>query len=230
VGSSCAIGVFFDPTASGARSGTLTITDDAMDSPQTVTLTGNGEDFSIAPASAATMTVAAGQTASYSLSVAPAGGFSQTVAFSCTGAPARSTCTVSPSTVALNGSAAASVSVSVVTTASSLLPGPSFPDGPPRSSEYLLAIWGSEVLGLVLLAGLAMRRKNRRPSLAYGLAVLVLVSAGIAMSACASGSSSNGGGGTQGTPAGTYTLAVSGTFTSGSATLSHVANLTVKVQ
>src|SRR6202011_85000 len=73
-GASCAIGVFFDPTVSGTRTGTLTITDNAAGSPQTVTLTGSGEYFSVNPGSAASATVGAGQTASYSIAVAPAGG------------------------------------------------------------------------------------------------------------------------------------------------------------
>ena len=76
-GSSCAIGVFFDPTVGGARTGTLTITNNAAGSPQTVTLTGSGEDFSVNPGSAATATVGAGQTANYPIAVAPAGGFAQ---------------------------------------------------------------------------------------------------------------------------------------------------------
>jgi hypothetical protein len=45
-GTSCTINVSFVPTASGARSGTLSITDNAQSSPQTVSLTGTG----IAPA------------------------------------------------------------------------------------------------------------------------------------------------------------------------------------
>ena len=39
---SCTISVTFTPTSSGSRSGTITITDSAADSPQVVTLSGNG--------------------------------------------------------------------------------------------------------------------------------------------------------------------------------------------
>jgi hypothetical protein len=46
-GVSCAIGVFFDPTTAGARTGTLTLTDNGVGSPQTVTLSGMGQDFFI---------------------------------------------------------------------------------------------------------------------------------------------------------------------------------------
>ena len=45
-GTSCSINVTFIPTASGTRTGTLSVTDNADASPQTVSLTGTG----IAPA------------------------------------------------------------------------------------------------------------------------------------------------------------------------------------
>src|SRR5208337_5056467 len=42
VGSSCTISVMFTPTGSGTQSGTLSISDNAPGSPQTVTLSGTG--------------------------------------------------------------------------------------------------------------------------------------------------------------------------------------------
>src|SRR5215469_15904695 len=86
VGVSCAIGVFFDPTVSGARTGTLIISDNATGNSQTVALAGTGQDFAVG-APAPTATVVAGQTASYTVSILPGGGFSQTVSISCSGAP-----------------------------------------------------------------------------------------------------------------------------------------------
>jgi Cep192 domain 4 len=41
-GSRCTISVRFSPTATGTRTGTLEIADNANGSPQTVTLTGTG--------------------------------------------------------------------------------------------------------------------------------------------------------------------------------------------
>jgi hypothetical protein len=38
----CTISVTFDPTSKGAQTGTLSVTDDAPDSPQTVNLKGTG--------------------------------------------------------------------------------------------------------------------------------------------------------------------------------------------
>ncbi len=91
-GASCSIGVFFDPTVSGARTGTLTITDNASNGPQSVTLNGAGQDLSLDTSSSSTATVSPGQTASYAVALAPAGGFEETVSLTCVGAPAQSTC------------------------------------------------------------------------------------------------------------------------------------------
>ncbi len=41
-GANCSVGVTFKPTATGAASGTLTFTDSALNSPQSVSLTGTG--------------------------------------------------------------------------------------------------------------------------------------------------------------------------------------------
>jgi hypothetical protein len=219
-GSSCAIGVFFDPTASGTRPGTLTINDNAPGSPHTVALSGTGQDFSLVPVTPASTTVSAGQTANYTVAVSPAGGFNQTVALTCTGGPALSTCAVTPSSVPLNGTVATNVVVSVTTMAASPPQIISFP-----RADYRLLNLITELLGLLLLIALLRWRRGRRPRLAYGLALLVFFSAGVMMSACGSADV-----GHQGTPAGTYPLVVSGTFTSGSTRLAHNANLTLVVQ
>jgi hypothetical protein len=41
-GASCQISILFTPTATGTRSGSLTVADDATGSPHSITLTGNG--------------------------------------------------------------------------------------------------------------------------------------------------------------------------------------------
>lgn len=112
---SCNIAVFFDPTTGGTRTGTLSITDNATGSPQTVALTGSGEDFSMTASSTPSATISAGQTATYSVALAPTSGFAQNVALSCSGGPAMSTCSVTPSSVSLSGSAAKTVTVTVAT-------------------------------------------------------------------------------------------------------------------
>jgi len=224
-GASCAVGVFFDPTASGTRPGTLTINDNASSSPQTVALTGTGQDFSLAPSGQATATVTPGQTATYTVTVMPGGGFSQSVMLSCSGAPAQSTCSVSPNPLLLSGSVAGSIAVNVTTMASSLAsPAPSAPQ------RYWPLYPITVLLVLSLLIALLNPRTGRRSGLAYGLALFLFLCTGIMMSGCGGGSSSGRGGGNQGTPAGTYTIAVSGTFASGSTSLTHNVNLKLVVQ
>jgi hypothetical protein len=224
-GASCAVGVFFDPAAGSTRTGTLKINDNASSSPQTVALTGTGQDFSLAPSGQATATITPGQTASYTVTVMPGGGFSQSVMLSCSGAPAQSTCSVSPNPLLLNGSVAGSIAVKVTTMASSLAtPAPSAPQ------RYWPLYPITVLLVLSLLIALLNPRTGRRSGLAYGLALFLFLCTGIMMSGCGGGSSRGGGGGNQGTPAGTYTIAVSGTFASGSTSLTHNVNLKLVVQ
>jgi len=62
-GKTCALGLTFTPAAAGAVTGTLSISDTAPDSPQTVTLTGTGNlPLSVSPATLAFGTVAVGTT------------------------------------------------------------------------------------------------------------------------------------------------------------------------
>ncbi|TAN23767.1 MAG: choice-of-anchor D domain-containing protein, partial [Acidobacteria bacterium] len=58
-GATCAITVSFMPTASGSRTGTLTFTDNAADSPQSVSLSGTGTLASAATLSPASLSFAA---------------------------------------------------------------------------------------------------------------------------------------------------------------------------
>jgi hypothetical protein len=51
VGSSCTISVTFDPTLGGTRSATLSVSDNATGSPQTVTMTGTGTAVELTPSS-----------------------------------------------------------------------------------------------------------------------------------------------------------------------------------
>jgi len=228
---SCAIGVFFDPIASGARVGTLTIADNGPGSPQTVALSGTGQDFSMTSA-APTATIAAGQTATYSVAVSPGGGFNQTVSLSCTGAPSLSTCTVSPNSVTLNGSTSTPLTVTVSTTAHTLI-FPGFPKMRPlRPVNLPLQFPVALLLALALTACLTRLAKDRKVRLATMLPLFLLLSSGIALVSCGGGGGGPGGSGPSqpGTPAGTYSLTVSGTFSSSSTTLTHNTKLTLVVQ
>jgi len=227
-GGSCSITVSFDPTTSGIRNGVFTVTDSASDSPQTASLTGMGQDFAVAPSGSAMASVTPGQTANYTVEVAPDGGFNQTVALNCSGAPPQSACSLSSSSVALHGSTPVSVTVTATTAGSSA--SLARPAGfPPASGR--LALW-SALSGLsgLLLTGSGRRSRKRQSRLLYGLAFLGLFSLGITLSACGGGGSSSTGNSVSATAAGSYNLIVTGTFTSGSTTLTHATKLTLIVQ
>src|SRR5258707_10668809 len=70
-GTSCTISVKFTPTAAGTRTGTLTLTDNASNSPQTISLTGIGSTTSaVAPSittQPASQTATAGQPAAFTV-------------------------------------------------------------------------------------------------------------------------------------------------------------------
>jgi hypothetical protein len=222
------IGVFFDPTAVGTRTGTLSVTDNAAGSPQMVALAGIGQDFAVAPSGAATAMVAPGQTANYMIAVTPDGGFDQTVTLSCSGAPAQSACSLSSNSVALNGSTPASVTVTVTTAGSTA--SLAHPAGFPPAGGTL-AVW----LAFCGLPGLALlrsdgRSRKRHGGLLYGLACLCLISLGIMFSSCGGGSGTSTGNNASATPPGSYDLTVTGTFTSASSTLTHATKLTLVVQ
>jgi hypothetical protein len=82
VGASCSINVSFSPSATGVRTGSLSVSDNAANSPRSITLTGNGvvppADFSLSVSPASTA-VPAGQTAQYTLTVSGISGFAQQV-------------------------------------------------------------------------------------------------------------------------------------------------------
>jgi hypothetical protein len=224
-GSSCAIGVFFDPMASGAITGTLTIADNAANTPQTVALTGSGQDFSMTAGAAASATVSPGQTASFSIAVAPAGGFAQSVAMSCTGGPAGSTCVVTPKTISLGGAASQTATVTVTTASQgSLLPfGSGWPTGTWYQPTRLLLVFMAMFLVITTASWLWRRNPQSRWVSVFAMAVLVCVA--VTLSSCGGGSGGGGGG-----QAGTYAVAVTGNFSSGSTTLTHTANLTLVVK
>ena len=83
---SCNVNVTYTPSAAGNFSGTLAITDNAADSPQTVALTGSGmaANLGLNAPSAGSNQVTAGQTAMYAVEIGGAG-VGGTASLSCTG-------------------------------------------------------------------------------------------------------------------------------------------------
>ncbi|HET9281327.1 MAG TPA: choice-of-anchor D domain-containing protein [Candidatus Angelobacter sp.] len=99
-GANCTINITFQPSATGSRTGSLNISDNSLNgSSQTAALSGTGIDFSLS-ASPASVSINAGLTANYTVTVASLGSaFSAGVSLSCSGLPAASSCTFSPASV-----------------------------------------------------------------------------------------------------------------------------------
>jgi hypothetical protein len=161
---------------------------------------------------------------------------SQAINFTCTGAPSQATCTVNPSSATPNASGAVSITVTAATTAPSLVApeerrAPPAPLGEPLG--LLLSVmgrpFGVALLGLLALLSLRAASSGRRPrrnGLRLGLVIGTLATLTVLLAACGGG----GGGGNKnpGTPAGTYTLTITGTL-SGSTSLQHSTTLTLNV-
>jgi hypothetical protein len=166
---SCTISVTFTPTATGARNGSVTVTDDANGSPQIVVLTGTGTDFMVsAPAS---VTVPQGSSMMFNFTVTPVSGFNQAVAVTCTGAPAKTTCAPMQASVTPDG--IHPINDPITVTSTSLVPSAPMQVPPPSSKQIVLA-----GVGLAMLAmAFAMRRYRRRVGLA-GAMLFVFAVAG----------------------------------------------------
>jgi hypothetical protein len=216
VGAQCTLQLVFAPTASAARTGTFTVTDNAASSPQSLQLTGTGVDFTLSANGSTTATISAGSEAVYPLLLSSAAGVPGTVAFTCTSIPAHATCLVNPSTAALG--ATSTITVTVATSVAGaelrwpLLPG----------KQHLS--WFATLLPLGLL-GLGRRRARRLSALAM-LCCVLLFAGCTASRLIPPSSSSSGGTTTTPTPSGTYNIVVSAT----SAGLIHTIGLTLIVQ
>ena len=158
-------------------------------------------DFSFGPTpgSPTSQTITAGQTANFSLDLAPSAGFSGTVNFSCAITPlvnTAPTCNVPPS-AQISGTGTQSISTTVSTTASvttSVLADFRYPPA------NLRLLW----LGAIFVSVSLCTRTRGRIS-AFSFAIVVV--GAISLFAC--GGSSSPSHITIGTPAGTYTVTVS---------------------
>jgi hypothetical protein len=220
---SCTISVTFKASAAGVHSGDLTLTNSGVGSPQAVALSGTGQDFGLTGSGAATVTP--GQTASYTVTLTPEDGLDQAISLACSGAPSEAACGLSSSSVTSAG--ATSIKVTVTTAApSSVVPfSRSLPPLGGNLRWVLLGLVG--LVGTMLLARPKSESFRLRPAL-VGIAMLVILALG--MAACGGGSNSQVGNSNPGTAAGTYSLTVTGTATSGSVTVSHDVVLTLTVQ
>lgn len=225
-GGSCSIQVTL-AGGSGTATGILTISDSSAGSPHIVALLGPGSSadtngFSLS-AITASASVSAGASAAYSVAVAAGSSFTGAVQFRCSGVPAGASCAVSPSSVTLGQGQLDSVSVTVTTTA------PKTVQSTVRHNEIAtthrdpswIALLSLSLFGIVLVPMVLMVKNSRESNLLWRILL-------IAVSVAAFGCGSNGGGGSPAneTPAGTYTIVVTGS----SGGSNQTANLTLTVQ
>jgi len=116
-GGNCTVPITFSPQAAGVRTTTLLVTDDAANSPQSLTLTGNAAPavmIQVAIGGSTSVTVTAGQTAQFNLQATGGTGFTGSLSFACTGAPTGASCSA-PNSVGVTNGAAVNFTVSVTT-------------------------------------------------------------------------------------------------------------------
>jgi hypothetical protein len=171
-------------------------------------------DFTLA-GSPLSVTVSAGQSATYSLTLTPLNAFDQQVSLSCSGAPSGSTCTISPSTLTLDGVNPAPATVTVKTTAQSR---DGMASSIPSSTQFLTVF---VVTGLFLAGPRVVRVGQRRIA---AILIALMLSSGLLVSCGGGGSTGGGGGG--GTPPGTYTISVK----ANGGSLNHDAKFTLVVK
>lgn len=150
-------------------------------------------DFSLS-VSPTSSTINPGQSAMYTLTVTPRSGFNQQVSFSCAGAPADATCTISPAALTLDGTNPATATLTVETSASAAV------FGPPSRRIRALPSWPLKIIvglsvicALSFLISLILSRACRAPrwSVAY-CAVCGLAAISLTFESCSSGTSNSG--------------------------------------
>jgi hypothetical protein len=229
-GGTCSVDVAFSPTGSDSRSAVISMSDNSLGSPHTVSLSGDGMDFMLAVSSggSSTQTVKKGATATYALTLSPLGGFNEVVSVTCAVTATNLTplpeCTISPAMPTIDGSNPTVINVTVTTasTTSSAIPfsGPAMLPGRGAFSTYA---WT-----LILPTFLIFRRRRCKAHLRIVGSALALAMMAVLISCNSCSSSSGGGSGGANTsqpPVGTYNVTVIATHKS----LVHKTPLTLTI-
>jgi hypothetical protein len=182
-----------------------------LPAPVTVTVTALTPAIALSTPSPETLSLTAGQTGIVTLTVTGNATFSGTVTFTCSGAPAETSCAVNPSSAALTGGQSAAVSVVVATTA---------PNNTSEASNRVPTL--GKALGGISVAGLCLLvwPKRRRNFFALVAFAVIGLWAATTLTACSSSHYKY-----SGSPAGSSTLTV--VATSGSVSQSATFGLTI---
>jgi hypothetical protein len=201
----------------------LTVTGAGTNSPQTVSISGTGTsvsstsgDYTVTPDSTG-VSVIQGNTAVFTLSVSPENGFADGIGFTCSG-PSGSYCTLSPTTLTMDGTTVHTVKLSVYTTGGNGVTAKSIAPRFGRGGAFL-ALLPFSMMGILLI--------NRRRGI-WLLLLLMGISLVMGLVGCSSGSGSSSG---SGLAAGSYQVTLTGKST-GTTAVTHALtlNLTVSKQ
>jgi hypothetical protein len=185
--------------------------------------------FSLTPTSA-NASIAAGASATFTITSTPVYGYTGTITFNATGCPAKATCVFSPSSVTLSGAAAVPTTLKVSTAAATTsLVTPFHPNSDPIEPTVWASLGGFGLFGLIL-AGTGKKR-SRQMAVVMGMLALMMT---FTLFGCGGGNSSSTSTTppvttTPGTPAGSYAVTVTATGSGTTATV-HTLNVTVVVQ
>jgi sugar lactone lactonase YvrE len=221
-GASCTLSVTFTPTAAGTRTGTVTITDNANGSPQTVALSGGGEAVSLSTVSTGITIPSAGGSGTAAIQLSSVNGFTGTVNLTCAvtylgqGTPTSPpTCSLSPAQAQVTGSSPVSSTLTIATTSAS------------ASLVHEHEMNGAKlVLAAMFFFGLLPRRRYRKGFFPALCLAAFCLGAGVGVIGCGG---SSGGSNTQtvhGTTTGNYQVVV--TAASGTVTASTTIPISVQ--
>lgn len=207
----CTVSVTYTPSILGSETASLGFADNGFGNPQTVPLSGIGQDFSLTPIDTK-LTVTRPSSVTYGFYINPLGGFRGAVTTSCSNLPAHTIClpgqpvTPQEDIPTLDG-----VAVETNASAGAIPRLPNQFSPPPVALCFFFA-------GLAGASLLARKRTRIRVLAPFALAVL----------ATSCGGAGSGHQGYQGpsTPTGTYTITISAT----SGGLTHSFNVTLVVQ
>jgi Bacterial Ig-like domain (group 3)/FG-GAP-like repeat len=199
--------------AAGSYATTATYQGDQNNAASTssaVTIVIAAPDFTVT-ATPTSGTVPPGQTATFTFTVTPAGGYAGTVKFSCGPLPAQAACSFSPASVAPSGGSPVSSTLTVTTVAVTAALNPnqrSTPSLPPWIPAGGLAVAGA--MGIAFAPRKIKRWNRQLRLLSWGL---LLASIPLSVLGCGGGNSSPSTPAT--TAAGSYTISVNVTDSAG---------------
>jgi len=228
-GNSCALAADLTPPAAGNYSGSIVLTDDVFNTPQTITMEGvaTQPDYSIS-ATPTTLSIVQGQTGTATLTVTPQYGYTGTIQFACSGLPALTTCTFSPTSAAITDNNPVAVTLTVTTTGKTTQASLTAPvSGSGRNSGSPLNLWFVSVgLVSVVLFGIGGKHgKNGRQMVLRMFFVCALLTGVMALNGCGSDSHPA----VPVTPVGNYSATVTTTASATAGSGQHTAAITINV-